>query len=246
MEDRDKLEARSDNKAKAKERNEHLAHTHIPGPRSCFGNWLLNFGANLTRRRANWQISGREHIPQDRPYVIVANHVTFIDALWILKSLPPDHCDRTCALIGADLKTDYGLIGKLMTIAARSIPVDRKGKGAARSLIIAKNAMAEGNNILIHPEGTRSRNGQLGPFESGAAYLGYKYKAPILPVYIKGGHDIWPPSQKLPRFRDKKGQPKNLTLYFAPCIEGGDFDDAKELNRALEQKYRDWQAELGY
>lgn len=221
-------------------------NSNIPGPRSWLGNFLLNFGARLTKSRANWTIGGLDNIPADEAFVIVANHVTFIDALWILKSLPQEECDKTCAMIGADLRSDYGLLGKMMFEAARAIPVDRKGTAAARSLIIAKNAMAEGNNILIHPEGTRSRTGELGKFESGAAYLAHKYKVPILPVYIKGGHDIWPPGQKLPSFKDEKGNPKNLSLVFGKPIRADGYAKAKDFNADLEKIFRDYQATHGY
>lgn len=235
-----------ENKGKNKAKSH--APRNIPKRRSLLGRALIELGYFITKTRTNWQVFGKEHIPQGEPYVIIANHVTFIDALWILKALPKEDYANTCAMIGADLKSDYGLLGKLMTEAARAIPVDRKGTAAARSLIIAKNALEAGNNILIHPEGTRSKTGKIQKFQTGAAYLGYKYNAPILPVYIKGGYDIWPRGQKLPRFKDKeKRKKKDLRLFFFPAIRDSQasFKDVKEMSRYLQKKYEEVQAELG-
>ena len=49
--------------------------------------------------------------------------------------------------------------------------------------------------VLIHPEGTRSKDGKLGKFKNGAALLSIETKTPIVPAYIKGGHEIYPPDK---------------------------------------------------
>lgn len=53
--------------------------------------------------------------------------------------------------------------------------------------------------MLVHPEGTRSKTGEMGKFKSGAAVLAIEANVPIVPAHIKGGHEIFPPDRKLPR-----------------------------------------------
>ncbi len=49
------------------------------------------------------------------------------------------------------------------------------------------------------PEGTRSKTGEMGKFKSGAAVLAIEANVPIVPAYIKGGHEIFPARQKAPK-----------------------------------------------
>lgn len=216
----------------------------VPPARSLLGRLIVSFGLWLCRNNLDIEVFGLDNIPRSTPYVIIANHVTFIDALWIFGILPPDHYELTCSMIGEDLNTEYGLLGKLMFQAARAIPVDRKGLSAARSLITAKNALESGNNVLIHPEGTRSANGRIQEFLSGSAYLGHKYDSPVLPIYIEGAYEIWPRQNKYPSFRDENGKPRKLRLHVGPCFYSTDYKDAKEMNMAMEKAFRDLEERL--
>lgn len=219
---------------------------YVPGPRSLFGRFLVGSVAFLSRQLLDWRVHFLDRLPQRRPFILIANHVTFIDAVWLFKSIPHRDYERMCAMIGADLATDYGLLGKLMVIAARAIPVDRKGSGAARSVIIAKNAIEAGNNVLIHPEGTRTRDGHIGPFLTGAAYLATKYHVPIVPCYMKGGRKIWPRGQKLPQFWDRQEHHRlSLDIYFDKPFYGENYASAQEMNRAMEETFRSYEALYG-
>lgn len=247
MNDRDKTMVKSKQGSAARAKTKHPNNAHqVPPARSLWGRIIVALGRAIIHHKLDIQVAGQENIPSDLPYVIIANHVTYIDALWIFDILPADHYHKTCAMIGADLQTDYGLLGKLMFQAARAIPVKRKGSAGARSLITAKNALEAGNNILIHPEGTRSKSGQLGPFQSGSAYLATKYDAPLLPIYIKGGHDIWPPGQRFPSFKDEHGQKRQLRLIIGPCLFGEDYPDAQAMTRDLQARFQALQDKIGY
>lgn len=74
----------------------------------------------------------------------------------------------------------------------------------------------EGNFFLIHPEGTRTRDGKLGAFKDGAAKIAIETGLTIIPVAIEGGYEIWPYDRKLPETRDKDTWPairRKLQLY---------------------------------
>ena len=58
--------------------------------------------------------------------------------------------------------------------------------------------LREGIPILIFPEGTRSRSGEMGEFKVGAAALAIKFGIPIVPLALRGGHDAMPVGAVLP------------------------------------------------
>ena len=99
------------------------------------------------------------------------------------------------------------------------IPVERTGNtidSTQRSIDFIK----EGNFFLIHPEGTRTRDGKLGAFKDGAAKIAIETGLTIIPVAIEGGYEIWPYDRKLPETRDKDtGRKKTLTITFCPEVK---------------------------
>ena len=60
------------------------------------------------------------------------------------------------------------------------------------SYLKCKEKLKEKWGILIHPEGTRSKDGKLGMFKQGAAKLSIDSDSPIVPAYIHGGYEIYP------------------------------------------------------
>ena len=76
----------------------------------------------------------------------------------------------------------------------RNIYIDRSSpKAAYASLEAAKKKLAEGTSVVILPEGTRSRTGEIGPFKKGAFVLATDLGIPILPISISGTRSILPP-----------------------------------------------------
>jgi 1-acyl-sn-glycerol-3-phosphate acyltransferase len=58
--------------------------------------------------------------------------------------------------------------------------------------------------VLLFPEGTRSRHGDIGKVRSGAAVIAAQHDIPIIPIYVSGTHDAMPPGQNWPK--RKKGK----------------------------------------
>ena len=80
------------------------------------------------------------------------------------------------------------------------IPVHRH-TNTAPAMRRAYECLASGEyNLLIHPEGTRTRNGRLGTFKPGAAKLSIDSEVDIIPVCINGAYEIFPPDKKFPHF----------------------------------------------
>ena len=127
-------------------------------------------------------------------------------------------------------------LNKIFIQIAGLIPVDRGGN-AFSALMTAKDKLKEQWGILIHPEGTRSKDGQIGEFKKGAALLAIESGVPIVPAYIKGGHDVYPPSQKLPKLFNWKYFKKYTieVIYGEPILPNGlNVDDLmQKVNAAV-------------
>jgi len=115
-----------------------------------------------------------------RPYVVVANHESFVDILlishlpWEMKWLAKDDFFR------------YPLVGWLMRMAG-DIPLVRGERDSIDAAMAAcRDRLANHVSVMIFPEGTRSGDGGLQPFKSGAFRLAIETGAPILPLAVHG------------------------------------------------------------
>lgn len=135
---------------------------------------------------------GLENIPPDGGVILAANHLSFLDSV-LLMYAPP----RRVTFLG---KQEYVTARSTRRLfpAAGMIPVDRSGRGVARSLGIAIERLRAGEIVGIFPEGTRSRDGMLHPGHAGVAHLALKSGAPIVPVGIVGSDRSMAPGRLLP------------------------------------------------
>lgn len=188
------------------------------------------------------QVVGRENIPTKIPYVIAANHETYVDGMWIGAFLPPDHFRRLASLTAKDLEDQHGWLGRLIVRVGRGIAVDRFGN-PVRGLIIAKKKVEEGNVLLVHPEGTRSPDGRLGELKDGAAYIAMKSKVPLLPVFIDGGYEVFSRHMKWPQpINPLTHRRRSVLIRFGKPLNPKDYANAREMTAALiawmEEQYR--------
>lgn len=129
-----------------------------------------------------WKFSVSGKIPDDprRPYVVVANHESFVDIL-LLCELPFEMKWMS--------KSDffkYPLVGWAMR-AVGDIRLERGDrKSGIRALQEARDRIAKKVSVMIFPEGTRSADGNLQEFKEGAFRLAIDTGVPILPVAIVG------------------------------------------------------------
>ncbi len=187
----------------------------------------------LSRLLLRIVVEGRENIPVDPPYVLAANHETYIDGMWIAAYLPKGHFRHFCSLAASDLKTRHGWLGKLILQVGRGIQVDRFGN-PIRGLILAKKEVEKGGILLVHPEGTRSEDGRLGEFKDGAAYVAFKARVPLIPVFLDGGYEIFSRHMKNPApFRPGTLRRKTLIITFGKPILPSTHRDAHEMTDAL-------------
>lgn len=154
---------------------------------------LFNFCRYLLAKLYVINTQNVELLPQESGYIICANHVTNFDYLFLSARFKKEQFMTFCCMAKKEIPS-WTRIARI----AGMIPVDRKGN-AINSVKIAKEKLKENWGLLIHPEGTRSRSGEMGLFKSGAALLALESGVPIIPAYIRGGYDILPAGRFIPR-----------------------------------------------
>ena len=109
------------------------------------------------------------------------------------------------------------------------ISIDRShGRQALKSLDEAAKQIAAGSSVLIFPEGTRSADGLLHEFKTGAVLLAIKAGVPIVPLGFNGSYDVLPKGKLLP----KSGA---ITIRIGPAIPTEHYktSDKQDLARNL-------------
>lgn len=100
----------------------------------------------------------------------------------------------------------------------------------------AINFIREGNSFLIHPEGTRTRNGEMGPFKDGAAKMAIDTGVSIVPVAIEGGLAVWSADMEKPECRDPlTGEKKKVTITFCKPIQPN-AGSTKEITSMIRER----------
>jgi 1-acyl-sn-glycerol-3-phosphate acyltransferase len=132
-----------------------------------------------------WKFTTSGTMPDDmrKPYVVVANHESFVDML-LLSHLPWEMKYLSKIEI---LKIP--LLGQLMRMS-RDIPLVRgDAKSGVAALNIARERLEQRTSVLIFPEGSRSKTGELREFSAGAFKVAIEGGYPILPLAIHGTRD---------------------------------------------------------
>ena len=157
----------------------------------------------LYRFYFRWRVYNPERVPLQGPVILAANHASFLD--------PP--------LVGAGVKRGINYLAReslfrfpvLGWILHRwqVVPVDREG-GGAKGLKAILERLLDGGAIILFPEGTRTRDGNLQPARSGIGLTVIKSEAPVVPVRVFGTFEAFGRHMKFPRphrVAVKYGQP---------------------------------------
>jgi 1-acyl-sn-glycerol-3-phosphate acyltransferase len=157
------------------------------------------------------KVSGRKNIRKGASYVVISNHQSIYDIFLIY------------GWLGIDIKWIMKKeLAKIPGVGFGSkkvghIFLDRSNSRVAlESLNEAKKKLVNGISVVIFPEGTRSKTGQMSPFKKGAFKLALDLGLPLLPVSISGTKDILPTGSLniLPgKVRMKIHEPIDITNY---------------------------------
>lgn len=153
---------------------------------------VLQKGAlnSVLRFEVNPQVSGLDSLLKvDGPALIVANHSSHLDTPLLLCTLPDAMRRRTAVAAAADYFFDTWWRATASAIVFNTFPIERRGGKLSST---PGDLLADGWNVVVFPEGTRSPDGWMERFRMGAAYLAVEHDVPVIPVGIKGSFAAMP------------------------------------------------------
>jgi 1-acyl-sn-glycerol-3-phosphate acyltransferase len=163
---------------------------------------LLSFGlGSLIDFYVHNRTVGREVFDSLRhPVIFVANHSSHLDTPTILRAMPRKWRRRTAVAAAADYFYDSRWKARGVALLFNTVPIGRKGGGLGEGATDHVDRLIEdGWNLVMFPEGTRSRDGEVGRVRSGAAVIAANHGIDIVPIYVSGTHEAMPPGQNWPR-----------------------------------------------
>lgn len=160
--------------------------------------WLLCHSYLWGRRR------GQQHVPPAGPVLLVANHSSVLDPMVIGMATRR----RLRFVMRATL--DRSRFLRWFTPRVGAIPIERDTPTRAAFSAI-ESALAAGDAVVLFAEGTRSRDGRIGPFKRGLHLILSRQPVPVVPVGVRGTFCAWPAGRPLPR-------PARVACAFGPPI----------------------------
>jgi len=173
------------------------------------------------------EVAGVESIPKKGPFIIAANHASFFDPPAIGCRVP-----REMGYFARKTLFKPGLPAKILT-KVNTIPVDLESETDIRSLRMVFQILDQGLGLLLFPEGTRSRDGKLGPAQAGIGMIACRSRAPVIPTRIFGSFEAYSRHDQSPNWKTP------IDVGFAPPLSFEDYNApgrGKERYQAVSNK----------
>ncbi len=129
-----------------------------------------------------FRTSGVKITDPRRPYIVVANHQSFVDMLLI------SHLPWEMKWLSKEDFFKYPLVGWLMRMAGDIKLIRGKKESVVAAMESCKDRLSKHVSVMIFPEGTRSTDGEVRKFKDGAFRLAIETGTPILPLVLDGTH----------------------------------------------------------
>ncbi len=146
------------------------------------------FGTFVWRVRSH----GTENVPKSGGVILAANHQSLLDPPFVGGCLP-----RETTFMARRSLFEIPLLGRLI-VALNAFPIERNS-GDVKGVRSAIVRLKRGEALLVFPEGTRTRDGEIGPMKAGLRLIAERADVPIVPVLIRGAYEVWPRKRLLPR-----------------------------------------------
>jgi 1-acyl-sn-glycerol-3-phosphate acyltransferase len=174
--------------------------------------------------------TGHRERPRSGGALLVSNHLSFLDVfiLGIPLNFPLNYVARSTLFLP--------VLGFLIR-SVGGFPIQREGIGAS-GLKETLRRIRNGGVVLLFPEGTRSRDGELAELKSGIAVLAARAKVPIIPAGLAGTFEAWPRRWPFPL-------PHPIRVHYGPPILPEDLAtlDPEAITALIRQRLLDCQRE---
>jgi len=130
---------------------------------------------------SGWEVRGRENVPRSGGLIVASNHISFWDP-----PLVGTAAVRELHFLAKEELFRPPLLGQVIR-AFNAIPI-RRGVADLSGLSKAMDVLRSGHALIMFPEGSRMRDGDLHPARPGVGMLAVNTDAAIVPCYISGSH----------------------------------------------------------
>jgi len=211
--------------------------------------WILKNGllGPLLRTVFRPWVKGSENIPKSGAAIVVCNHVSFVDSVFLPLVLPR----QMSFLAKSDYFTGKGVKGffvRTFMTAAGQLPIDRTGgKASEASLNTGLRVISEGRLLGVYPEGTRSPDGRMYRGRTGVARMVLEAQVPVIPAAVIGTREVMPLGAKMPKVKRVGviiGHPLDFSRFHGMdsdrfVLRAITDEIIYEMNRLSQQEYAD-------
>ncbi|MEO1766733.1 lysophospholipid acyltransferase family protein [Thiobacter aerophilum] len=129
----------------------------------------------------------RERLPASGPAIVVANHNSHLDTLVLMSLFPLALLPKLHPVAAADYFLRNRIVAWFALNIIGIVPIKRRAMGVEDPLAAASQAIAQGDILILFPEGSRGEPERLAEFKSGVAHLAKRHAAvPVVPVFLHG------------------------------------------------------------
>ncbi|MFT5130437.1 MAG: 1-acyl-sn-glycerol-3-phosphate acyltransferase [Rhodothermales bacterium] len=164
--------------------------------------WFLqhltwNALAAYMRLRHQFTVKRAEPLPRT-PFILVANHCSHLDALALGVAMDWYLRGDLRFLAARDTFFDTPLHSMFAAAMLNALPLERSSRGGRTVLALREQLQTGDLGLVLFPEGTRSRSGEMGTFRPGIGMLTAGTSIPVIPCHISGTFGAWPSQRALP------------------------------------------------
>ncbi len=174
---------------------------------------------------SGWEVKGRERIPRSGGLIVASNHISFWDPPMVGSAMT-----RESHFLAKSELFSTPVLGPLIR-SVNAIPI-RRGVADMSGMARAIDVLRDGGALLMFPEGSRMKDGELHPARPGVGMLAVSANVAIVPCYISG-------SNRPARWLTRRGR---VRIWFGPPQQWQDLagrEDDLTPGRALYQRVGD-------
>lgn len=187
----------------------------------------------MVRLSPGWKIkvTGQEKYDRSKPTIFIANHESFID-IPLLYELP-----WRMKWVVKHSMTYIPVMGWMVKLTGQ-LTINRSSKSAMRKLSNLVQPLKDLVPVMIFPEGTRSKDGEIKSFKNGAFLLAMEHGFNLQPVVVDGPFQILKSGSKL------LSPIGNLKISVLDPIDASRFDNMSDLKTYAREKIIEEQKRL--